>query len=421
MFMIDKKYITSLLRKINFNEVQNDIDNLDYWSELTSYQLKYSEIKKFCSSAEKKICELYGNNNKFTSNEERQNFIESLIPKLKEDNLKDQTTDNDENMKNKNDKEEDKNKKLGFLGFVKSAVDDIGNGISKGKETAIHFFQDKNSKESKESKELREKITKSHFKQIVIFISCISTIYKILKRLIGFTSKIELDFQKNQIIEKITKYKTLIQQIRYFFYMKISLAIFDFTKISQTIEDFKWAPSQEEGSAQLFEASPWVGEILKYFNLILSEITSQYTDFFGEKNLKYYFSMLIRYIISNIQESFSKIKNCNDTGRSIMLKDIKFLKQGIEDILSKYNYKKLINTNELFDIILKYINEWYNNCDDLIKFFLDNNIKYKYFQSFLDTSPNIINLSSEKKNEFLNKVKQKYLLHIKKAINFLRD
>ena len=326
-----------------------------------------------------------------------------------------------ENMKNKNDKEEDKNKKLGFLGFVKSAVDDIGNGISKGKETAINFFQDKNSKESKESKELREKITKSHFKKIVIFISCISTIYKILKRLIRFTSKIELDFLKNQIIEKITKYKILIQQIRYFFYMKISLAIFDFTKISQTIEDFKWAPSQEEGSAQLFEASPWVGEILKYFNLIISEITSQYTDFFGEKNLKYYFSMLIRYIISNIQESFSKIKNCNDTGRSIMLKDIKFLKQGIEDILSKYNYKKLINTNELFDIILKYINEWYNNCDDLIKFFLDNNIKYKYFQSFLDTSPNIINLSSEKKNEFLNKVKQKYLLHIKKAINFLRD
>ena len=61
-----------------------------------------------------------------------------------------------------------------------------------------------------------------------------------------------------------------------------------------------------------------------------------------------------------------------------MLKDIKFLKQGIENILKKVNYIKNIKTDELFDIIFQYVNAWYYNCDELIKFIFDNNIQYLF-------------------------------------------
>ena len=104
-----------------------------------------------------------------------------------------------------------------------------------------------------------------------------------------------------------------------------------------------------------------------------------------------------------------------------MLKDIKYLKQGIENILKNVNYFKNIKTAELFDIIFYYINAWYYNCDELIKFIFGNNIQYKYFKSFLYSSPNIKGLTSEIKNNFINKVKQKYLIQFKRVITCLKD
>ena len=150
----------------------------------------------------------------------------------------------------------------------------------------------------------------------------------------------------------------------------------DFTKISSIIEEFNWTPLPEEGSTQLIEASSWVNKILKLFEIIVDEIIFQFNENFEEKKITEYFIILIKFIVSNIQETFAKIKNRNDTGRSIMLKDIKFLKQGIENILKKVNYIKNIKTDELFDIIFQYVNAWYYNCDELIKFIFDNNIQY---------------------------------------------
>ena len=104
-----------------------------------------------------------------------------------------------------------------------------------------------------------------------------------------------------------------------------------------------------------------------------------------------------------------------------MLKDIKFLKQGIENELKKYNYDKKIKTNELFDAMVQYINAWYYSTEEITKFIFDNNIQYKYFQSFLYSSPSIKNLTQEKKNDFINIIKKKYLLHFKKVISSMKN
>ena len=330
---------------------------------------------------------------------------------------------NDDARKTNTEKEKEKNKDTSFFGMLKSAVDDIGDGLTKAKDSAKNLLKDTKIQEQNSAliKEIKQKITSTHIKQIIILVSCISTLHKTLKRLIGFSSKIELDFQRNQIIDKLNKYKKLKEQIQYFFYMRISLTFMDFSKISPLIEEFNWAPSPEEGSTQLFEPSSWVKKIIKLFETIVNEIIIQFNELFGDKKLIQYFVILIKFIISNIQENISKIKKCNDTGRSIMLKDIKLLKQGIENTLNKYNYTRKIKTDELFDIIFQYINAWYYSCDELIKFIFDNNIQYKYFNSFLNTSPVINELSTEARNDLVKKVNQKYLIQFKKIIVELKD
>ena len=436
MFLNDNKYLSNLLKNVNIKEIQSNIENIEYWSDVISYQEKFSELKKFIISSEKKFCEFYGHNKKFPNEEERLNYIDTLIPNIKDILIKNQVSNIPENNKINlsNDKTETKKetsssfdtinkiKEKGLFVALRSAVDDIGDGISKAKDTAKNFLKSNNQNiNSALIQEIEQKISENNFKYIIIFISCISTFYKVLKRLIDFTSKIELDFQKNQINEKIFKYKKLIEQITYFFYMKISLNLFNFDKINPLIIDSDWSPSAESGASQLFEQSFWVSKIINIFEIILEVLFNNFGKVFEEKKLVKYINILIRYIVSNIQDNFSKVKICNDTGRSIMLKDIKFLKQGIENGLKKYNYDKKIKTNELFDVIMQYINAWYYDTDELTKFIFENNIQYKYFQSFLYSSPLINNLSQEKKNEFINNIKQRYLLHFKKALSNMKN
>ena len=436
MFLNDNKYLNNLLKIVNIKEIQNHLDHIEYWSYVISYQEKFSELKKFIISSEKKFLEIYGHNKKFQNEEEKQNYIDNLIPKIKDlliinttentssnnfNERKKETSNSDKNNNKLNDKENNRMKEKGLFNVIKSAVDDIGDGISKAKDTAKKFLKNNQNIDSPLIQETKQKISENNFKQIIIFISCISSFYKVLKRLVNFTTKIELDFQKNQITEKIFSYKKLIEQITYFFYMKISLNLLNFEKISQLIINSDFCPSPEEGASQLFEPSFWVSNIINLFQIIIEVIIKEFNKILEEKKLVKYFNILIKYIVGNIQDNFSKIKNCNDTGRSIMLKDIKFLKQGIENELKKYNYNKKIKTNELFDIIVQYINAWYYNTEEITKFIFDNNIQYKYFQSFLNSSPLIKDLTQEKKNEFINLIKRKYLLHFKKVISSMKN
>ena len=435
IFLNDNKYLSNLIKNINFSDIQNNLDNINYWNDFISFQEKYSLLKKFIISTEKKFCEHNGHTKKFINEEEKQNFINNLIPKLKDiliisntdnnflPNNINQNKESNKSLNNNNINSDTKNdaKDKGFLGILRSAVDDIGDGISKAKDTAkILLKNNQNNKNEALIQEIKQKLVNNHFKQILIFISCISSFYKILKRLVDFTTKIELDFQKNQITEKISKYKILIEQINYFISMKISYNLINSEKISNLIQELDWAPPPEEGASQLFEASLWVSKIINIFEVIVDEIYIEFNSIFGDKKLVKFFGYLIKYIINSIQDNFAKIKICNDTGRSIMLKDIKFLKQGIEKTLKKYNYDKRIKTDELFDIIMQYINAWYYTTDEINKFISDNNLEYKYFESFLHSSPMIINLPQEKKNAFINSIKQKYLLNFKKVLAKLK-
>ena len=476
MFMKKSKNLSPILKNLNYKEIQKDSGNMEYWSDTISNQKKYMMLKKFCITMEKKFCEFFGNNKEFISEEEKQSFIDKLIPKLNEvflfineeekelkhnftnngnsykniytykksysckdikvniniNNLTENYNEKKEEEKNSDDLDEDGIEALNINQMNENSSTNTNSKSSstiKDKNEGMNFFnffrniygtEQNNSKEipiENLIKDIKIKVTSLHIKQIIILVSCILTLKKVLKRLVDNTTKIELEDQRYLILNKINKYEKLIEQMRTFFYMNISSEILDFSNILYLIEEYNWAPTPEEGSTQLFEASQWVKKLESLFEVIVCEIHNKFNKLFGEKKLAQFFVDLIKYIINSVQESFARIKNCNDMGRSIMLKDIKLLKEGIENTLKKYNYNKNIKINSLFDVIIQYANAWYYTSDELSKFIFNYSIQYKYFESLLSTSPTISELTNDAKNEFVNTIKQKYLSQFKKVIS----
>ena len=485
MFLKDNTYLTKLSKNINLKDIQRDMGNLEYWSDIVLYQKKNFELKKFYFSTEQKICFFFGEGKEFLTEEERQSFINNLISNLdkpyeieikpaEEDNKfsfanitenfnifstkrnnsnknirvqfdlnknnkisneeeKNITSEKDKEDKNidKNNKDREENKE-DIDSPVKNQINEsnkiknsFSSSNSKSKIDGLKFFNfflpsyESNIKEvpiEELINDIKLKISTVQIKETILYISSILTFKKILKRLVLFSTKIELELQRYQILSKINIYEKLIEQIRNLFYEVISSEILDFSNISYLIVNFNWSPDPVKGSSQLFEASDWVKKLEKLFEIIVSEIHNKFNELFGEKMLAQFFINLIRFIVESLQENFSKIKKCNDIGRSIMLKDIKLLKEGIDNILAKYNYSKKIKINFLFDILIQYANAWYYDNEELTKFVYNYNIRYKYFESLMNSSPKINELSYEIKNELINKVKDNYLSQFKKFI-----
>ena len=471
----NNNYLDKLLKNISIKEIQKDMGNLEYWSEIVSFQKKYLSLKKFYYLTENKFCEFFGKDKQFISDDEKKLFIDNLIPKInmpfnnpyekekkeikkitnnnnnktlniypleKDNNGSDKKENKDINNDGKNNNNKDNNEEdedgieplnINIINEQNNHNNSDSNNI-KSKIESLNFFnffrssnENNNTNTNTEIpieeliKEIKTKLSTNNLKEIIILISCLLSIKKILKRLVSLTTKIELELQRYEILNKINKYEKIIEQIRNFFYNKISSEILDFSKISYLIVGYNWSPNPEEGSTQLFEASKWVQNIKNIFEVIVCEIHNRFNELFGEKKLTQFIIIFIKYIIESIQESFAKIKKCNDMGRSIMLKDIKHLKEGIENTLKKYNYYKNIKTNILFDILIQYANAWYYDKDELIKFISNYNIQYKYFESFMNTSPIINELTYDNKNDLINKVKQNYLNQFKKVISRYKE
>ena len=293
------------------------------------------------------------------------------------------------------------------------------NNIFKGKKI-FSFFNDSNQINNEKEKANENIINDTkieNIKKVIILISCIFTIKKILKRLISFSTKIELELERYEVLCKINKYEKLLEQIQNIFYLEIITNIFDFSEISNLIANYNWAPSPEEGSKKLFDASDWVKKLKIYFEKIISETHNKLFEIFGEKKLSEFFNVLLKYIINLIQDNFSQIKKCNDMGRSIMLKDIKLLKEGFNNTLKKYGTNKKIKIENIFDVIIQYANAWYYNCDELYQYIFNYNLEYKYFENIFNSSPIIEQLTYNDKNDFLKKVKQNFLNKFKKIIS----
>ena len=216
----------------------------------------------------------------------------------------------------------------------------------------------------------KNRYTKSNISKIILWINTLKSLYKVLKRYSHFSKKIELDFQRDYIINEIEKYKKIIEQIQYFFYLKIASEIIEIKPLRDMISYYNWTPPQSEAETQLFKASSYVNKMLTQLNVVYDNIKNQIIKF-PIKIQENLIKSFIKFIVGNVQDSYANIKKCNTTGRSIMLKDLKFLQQGFEDSINK-KWKYNVKVNEYFEIIFNYVNAWYYDKGELEKFVFDN-------------------------------------------------
>jgi hypothetical protein len=174
----------------------------------------------------------------------------------------------------------------------------------------------------------------------------------------------------NDKSEEIEKYKKIIEQIQYFFYLKIASEVIEIKPLRDMISYYNWTPPQSEAETQLFKASSYVNKMLTQLNVVYDNIKNQIIKF-PIKIQENLIKSFIKFIVGNVQDSYANIKKCNTTGRSIMLKDLKFLQQGFEDSINK-KWKYNVKVNEYFEIIFNYVNAWYYDKGDLEKFVFDN-------------------------------------------------
>jgi hypothetical protein len=164
---------------------------------------------------------------------------------------------------------------------------------------------------------------------IILYESMVS-VKKILKRLTHFTKKIELEFQSKLITDYIKNYDRVLDEIKIFIYKPICQNIFKTDPIMNKINNYKWDPKESDNEFEFSEANPFIDNLFqeiceKYDKLYLLSAGS-----LTEKSQLRFLDAIIFHIIEKLLEAFSKIKKCNSCGRSIMLKDIKFLKSKIE-------------------------------------------------------------------------------------------
>ena len=226
----------------------------------------------------------------------------------------------------------------------------------------------------------------SYFYPILLSINSIKSTYEILKKITTFTEKLEFDFQKEIIIKTINKYEIIIKELQSSLYKRIYCNIINMNKIKEMSLSVNWNASETIAEKLLFEPSPFVKYTIEEIKNIYENIKNKLLEF-DKKTQEEFIILFLKFIIQNIQESFSKIQKCSKSGRSIMLKDIKRLQNGISSLINKWNYD--INLNELFKVAYDYVNSWYASNDALFNFIFDNVRKYFLFNFFIFRNWNI--------------------------------
>ncbi len=259
-----------------------------------------------------------------------------------------------------------------FYFETKEKLKDLFESNNKNNFKYFDYYLPKLINNPKNKKDIYET---SFYYPILLSINSIKSVYEILKKLTLFTEKLDFDFQKEIIIKTINHYEIIISELQTSLYKRIFCNIININKIKEMSLSVNWNASEIIAEKLLFEPSPFVNFTLEEIKNIYENIKNKLFEF--EKKIQEEFIFIfLKFIIQNIQDSFSKIQKCSQSGRSIMLKDIKRLQNGISSLINEWDYN--ININELFKVIFDYVNCWYSSNDDLFNFIFNNVRKYFY-------------------------------------------
>ena len=210
--------------------------------------------------------------------------------------------------------------------------------------------------------------------KIIFYESCI-TLYKVIKRLLP------TDIQ-NKYTPQLKFYKTILIELRSFIYYPIMQNIFGLNPYLNSLSIQNWHISEIEGNTKFSDANEFIYNIIDEIFEKYNNLTILSSDSLTNISKLRFFNIILEFLIDELSTSINEIEQCSSVGRSILLKDIKFLKNNFEDILKE---KKKINSDIVFNKIISYINAWYYNENDLFSYMKTNHIKMRLISSILKT------------------------------------
>ena len=230
--------------------------------------------------------------------------------------------------------------------------------------------------------------------KIIFYESCI-TLYKVIKRLLP------TDIQ-NKYTPQLKFYKTILIELRSFIYYPIMQNIFGLNPYLNSLSIQNWNISEIEVNTKFSDASEFIYNIIDEIFEKYNNLTILSSDSLTNISKLRFFNIILEFLIDELSTSINEIEQCSSVGRSILLKDIKFLKNNFEDILKE---KKKINSDIVFNKIISYINAWYYNENDLFSYMKTNHIKMRLISSILKTGLVLSKVSNETKHLIRNKIK----------------
>lgn len=219
-----------------------------------------------------------------------------------------------------------------------------------------------------------------------------------------------LTIEKNDLSLRIGQFKLTISQLKSLLFHKSSLNLTKSMEIYiDKAKSFKW--DIVESNNFISEANSWIEDIYLDISLQYEKLDILSLGELGIFSKIAFIEILIKNILELYMFSISNIKKCSSTGRSIMLKDIKILKQKIFDLIPQLNISDIFNHIEIF------INSWYYNEESLLKYLNEDHPHPKLIASIVFTGDYFGGLNKNKKKEVLRKLEEEYYKIIEELKN----
>ena len=206
--------------------------------------------------------------------------------------------------------------------------------------------------------------------------------------------------QFNKILEL---YKKAFKQLTAYLYRPLCLNILIINPIINKIKNRKWDITEK----------PKINDGNNYIDLLVDEIMEKIDKLellsgwsLTEKSFIRFFYVLFDVIVKKLFDTLANIKNWSEQGRQLFFEDMFLFKSKLLEKFSEKNIKP--NIDSYFNKLIKYINAWHFNEEQILKYITEDKIEYKHIKSIVEYGQHFKNKSPNDKKIFLTKIEELY-------------
>ena len=198
-------------------------------------------------------------------------------------------------------------------------------------------------------------------------------------------------------------YKKALKQLTVYLYKPLCLNILIINPIINKIKNRKWDIIEK----------PKINDGNNYIDLLVDEIFEKIDKLellsgwsLTEKSFMRFFYVLFDVIINKLFDTLANIKNWSEQGRQLFVEDMFLFKSKLLEKFSEKNIKP--NIDSYFTKLIQYINAWYYNEEQILKYITEDKIEYKHIKSIVEYGQYFKGKTPNDKKVFLTKIEELY-------------